>query len=86
MDTELLNMLDQLRKIEIARMKEVIIPKQLMTILDQEELRETIYLNANNLEVYKLKNISDKCNKCNRAPKYLTTDSNKLFCWLHSIE
>ena len=40
----------------------------------------------NNLEIYKVKNVSDKCCKCNRPPKYLNNDSNQLLCWLHSVD
>ena len=86
MDTELLEMLNQLKTVEISKMKEIIIPNQLMMILGQEELKKTIHLNMNNLEIYKVKNVSDKCCKCNRPPKYLNNDSNQLLCWLHSVD
>jgi len=57
-----------------------------MMILGLLDSKETIYLNKNNLEVYKVKNVSDKCFKCNKPPKYLNNDSKQLFCWIHSIE
>ena len=86
MDPKLLEMLNQIKATEIAKIQEITLPDQLMMILGQIESKETIYLNRNNLEVYKVKNVSDKCSKCNRPPKYLNNDSKKLFCWLHSIE
>ena len=87
MDTELLEMLNHLKTIQITKMKEIDIPTQIANILDQKEINlESNYLNNNNLEKYKQKNISEKCCKCNRPPKYIELNNNKLFCWTHSME